>query len=188
MSLIHTVALVCVLAASAVAAAEPPKPAPSQKPADKKPDARTDKKPDAKPGEKTDKDAKDDMVSEEDARKFLAFFEQLVAIVVTNKDDCPKMAAGMKAHVDASQPLLKEMAEARSHGKHLPPAIKEKIAKKSAEELTPALVAKCNKDRGVKMALMRILPPPPGSSAPPEDREEREREREREREGDKDHK
>ena len=166
MSLIRTFTLLAALGAASPTFADPPK-APAQ--ADKKADKPADK-------------GKKEPLSQATAERFIAFFDKLVAIVVANKEDCPKMAGAMNKHIEENRPLLKLVAEARSQNKHLPQHIKDKIAKKAAEELTPAMVAKCNKDRGVRSALLRILPPPPGSSIPP-DEKEREREREKERDG-----
>lgn len=175
MSMIHTVALLAVLTTSAAALADPPPRPPAEKKADKPAD-----KPAADQPKK-----EDDTVSEEDAKRFLAFFDQLVAIVVTNKEDCTKMAAAMNAHIDANRPLLNTIADAKNHNKRLPKHIKDKIAKKSAEELTPAMVAKCNKDRHVMSALMRILPPPPGSAQPPHEDKDRDRDRDGDRDRDR---
>lgn len=121
------------------------------------------KKPDAPAADKAPKDApaaapKKDLVSDADAQKFLAFFDKLVSIVVTNQDDCTKMAAGLNGHMDANQPLIKAANDARSANKDLPPPVKEKIEKKAKEEFVPALTKKCAQDQGVQNALMRMGP------------------------------
>jgi len=127
---------------AALADSPPPaKPAPSDKPGDK-------------PG-----DAKRTTLSEAEARRFYAFFERLTAIVVANKADCPRMAKQVNAHVDANQELLKALAEAIRDNKELPAATKDRIAKKYASELSPALKKKCAADQTVTRAMARIRPP-----------------------------
>jgi hypothetical protein len=134
---------------AALAAPPPPaKPAPD-KAADRPPDKGQDK-----PGA-----AKKAMLSEAEARRFYVFFERLTAIVVANKADCPKMAKQLNAHVDANEELLKALAEAIRDNKELPAATKDRIAKKNASELSPALKKKCATDQTVTRAMARIRPP-----------------------------
>jgi hypothetical protein len=139
---------------SATALAEPPKAPAEKKPAEKA--AKDDK---AAPA-KDDKAAKKEMVSDEMAQRFLAFFEKLVGIVVANKEDCTKMATEVNAHVDASQGVIKDATDARLQGKDLPQPVRDKIAKRTADELGPAMMAKCSNDRGVMTAFARIKPQP----------------------------
>lgn len=96
-------------------------------------------------------------LSEGDAQKFYAFFEKLVSICSANKDDCAKMAAGINAHIDANQALLKQADEYKSQGRELPPSVKEKIVKLTKEQLQPAM-QKCGTDKDVQAALMRLKP------------------------------
>jgi hypothetical protein len=138
--------------------------------------------PPAKPA--ADKDKKDDkpaearqMVPEAEARRFYAFFERLTAIVVADQADCPRMAKQVNAHVDANQELLKALAEAIQDHKELPPAIKDRIAKKLANELSPALKKKCVKDQTVTRAMARIRPPAPADRDKDREREAEEHER-----------
>jgi len=105
-----------------------------------------------------DKTAKKETISDADAEKFVVFFDKLVAIAVTNKEDCTKMAAGFNAHVDANQALIKEAHAAKSSGKELPASAKEKIEKKTREEFGPALSKKCGTDKTVQASLMRMAP------------------------------
>lgn len=97
-----------------------------------------------------------DKMSDEMARRYVAFFDKLTAIVVDSKQDCARMAAGVNAHVDANQPLLKQVADAKAHNKALPQQVKDRIAKKSAEQLAPAMMARCSNDRAVMSAFLRI--------------------------------
>jgi hypothetical protein len=103
-----------------------------------------------------DKTEKKEQVSDNDAKRFADFFDKLVAIVVANQDDCVKMAAGINGHIDASQGLIKEMNDPKNRNKELPPAVKERIAKKVREELTPAITKKCSTDKGVEAAFNRM--------------------------------
>ncbi|HET7502855.1 MAG TPA: hypothetical protein VFK02_17655 [Kofleriaceae bacterium] len=161
MSMIRTVAmLVAILAvpvASSRAFAEPPKPPPEK--AEKAPDKASDKKADkpaAPAPAPADKPVAKETVSDADAQRFYAFIERLIAIVVANQDDCVKMAAGVNAHVDANTALLKDASELRHQNKQLPPAIKEKMARKFKDELEPAITRKCSKDKPVQDAFKRI--------------------------------
>lgn len=122
--------------------------------ADKPAKAPVDKAPADKPP--ADKSTKKALVSEADAQRFLAFFEKFVGLVVTNQDDCAKMAGAINGLIDANQALLKDVAEARSQNKELPPAIKDKIEKQAREQLTPAITKKCSADKTVQTAFMRM--------------------------------
>ena len=166
---IFAVLLSAAVAPEPAALADPPppaKPAPDQA-ADRPPDKGRDK-----PGA-----AKKATVSEAEARRFYAFFERLTAIVVANKADCPRMAKQLNAHVDANEELLEALAEAIRDNKELPAATKDRIAKKLASEMSPALKKKCATDQPVARAMARIRPPAAA---------DREREREAEGEHDRD--
>ena len=147
MSKIRTFTMLAALTASTAAYADKPAPPPA-KPAEKPAD-----KPADKPA------APKTALTEAEAQRFYAFFDKLVSVVVTNKDDCVKMAAGVNAHIDASQALLKDASDAKAAGKELPQAVKDKISKKSTDELLPAMKAKCASDKAVGDAFMRLKPP-----------------------------
>ncbi len=147
MSMIRTFTMLAALTGSTAAYADKPAPPPA-KPADK---------PVAKPADKPA--APKTALSEAEAQRFYAFFDKLVAAVVTNKDDCVKMAAAVNAHIDASQALLKDASDAKAAGKELPQSVKDKIAKKSTDELLPAMKVKCAPDKAVGDAFMRLKPP-----------------------------
>jgi hypothetical protein len=152
MSMIRTFTMIAALGATTMAFAEPPK-APAQ--ADKKADKPADK-PAAKGDAKTDdKAGKREQLSQAIADKFVVFFDKLVEIAVANKDDCAKMATGVNAHVDANQPLLKDIADAKEQHKEPPQAMKDHVMKKTRDELQPAL-ANCGQDKAVTAALMRL--------------------------------
>jgi hypothetical protein len=151
---LNVLAVLAVLAVliAAPALAEPP----AKVPADSKnPDAP------AKPG---DDKAQSDTLPDDVANRFVEFFDKLTSIVVDNEKDCAKMAAGVNAHIDANQGLLKLVADAKSQNKSLPPEQKEKIAKKSSEAIAPAMMKKCSNDRPVMTAFMRIAPQPKSAS------------------------
>ena len=141
------IAMIITLGAGSVAFAEPA----AKPPADKKAD-----KPAA---DKTDKTDKKEILSDAEAQKFVAFFDKLVSIVVANKDDCAKMAAGVNAHIDANQALMSQMNDAKNQNKDLPAAVKEKLEKKFKDEFLPALTAKCGKDKTVQAAIERMGAP-----------------------------
>jgi hypothetical protein len=157
MSMIRTLTLITALTAGTAAFADPAAKAPAEKKADKPADKKADKPAD-KPAATDKAAAKKETLSEAEAQKFVAFFDKLVAIVVATKDDCTKMAAGVNGHVDANQPLIKEMSDAKNQNKDLPPSVKDKIAKKSKDELAPAMMAKCSNDKSVQDAFMRMRP------------------------------
>jgi hypothetical protein len=152
MQMIRSFTMIALLGAATIAFAEPPK-APAQ--ADKKADKPADKPPakaDAKPD---DKAAKREQLSQATTDKFIAFFDKLVAIVVGNKEDCAKMATAVNAHVDANQPLLKEIADAKDQHKEPPQAMKDHVLQKTRDELQPAM-AKCGQDKAVMAAFTRL--------------------------------
>ena len=160
MSMIRTFTMIAVLGAATLAFAEPPKaPAQADKKADKpadKPAAKPDAKPDAKADAKADdKAGKREQLSQATADKFVAFFDKLVAVVVANKEDCTKMANAVNAHVDANQPLLKEIADAKDQHKEPPQAMKDHVLQKTRDELQPAM-AKCGQDKAVMNAFTRL--------------------------------
>lgn len=144
-----TAAMLAVTVASSTPAfADPPaKPA-----ADPKADKKADKPATPAP----DKSEKKELVSDADAKRFVDFFDKLVAIVVATQEDCVKMAAGINGHIDANQALIKEMNASRNDHKELPPAVRDRIQKKAREELTPAITKKCSTDKGVEAAFNRM--------------------------------
>ncbi|HEX3765966.1 MAG TPA: hypothetical protein VHW23_45030 [Kofleriaceae bacterium] len=144
-------AAVALIAIPGPAFADPAKPAPAPA-ADKKPAAP----PAAAPGDKPSD--KKEVVSEAEAKKFVDFFDKLVAIVVTNQDDCPKMATGINGHISGNQALVKELNDPKNSNKELPPASKEHIDKKVREELAPAMTKKCATDKTVEAAFKRMSP------------------------------
>jgi len=97
-----------------------------------------------------------EMASEADAQRFYGFIEQLVTIAVANEDDCVKLAAAVNAHIDANMALVNDAAALKKQHKDLPPAFREKMAKKFKGELGPAVTKKCGTDKAVSDAFMRL--------------------------------
>jgi len=142
-----------VISASGTPAfADPPaKPAADPK-ADAKADPKAEKKPDKAAAPAPDKKP----LSDAEAKRFVDFFDKLVAVVVTNQDDCVKMAAGINGHIDANQAVVKELNDPKNKDKELPAAVKERVQKKVRDELTPAITKKCSTDKGVETAFNRM--------------------------------
>lgn len=143
------VAAVALITVPGSALADPAKPAPAAPAGDKKAD-----KP-AAPAAPAAGDKKE-VVSEAEAKKFVDFFDKLVAVVVANQDDCAKMTTGINGHIDANQALVKELNDPKNSNKELPPASKQHIDKKVREELTPAITKKCAGDKAVMAAFGRM--------------------------------
>jgi len=95
-------------------------------------------------------------IPEADAQRFYAFIESLVAIAVANQDDCAKLAAAINAHMDANKVLISEAGALKKQNVVLPPAYKDKIAKKFSAELGPAVTRKCGKDPDVMRAFQKL--------------------------------
>jgi hypothetical protein len=159
------IAIAAVLATSGAASAEPPKPA--DKKVEKAPDKTADKTADKAPSKSTssnkaggnkaggDKNVSY-LLSDEEVKRVVEFFDKLVATVVANKDDCAKMASAVTAHLDANKALLKEIADARTQHRDLPSDVKDTLARRTAQELSPAMMSKCRKDRQVHNAFTRM--------------------------------
>ena len=97
------VAAISLIAVPGPAFADPAKPAPAPA-ADKKAD-----KPAPTPAPAGDKKV---VVSDAEAKRFVEFFDKLVAVVVTNQGDCAKMATAVNGHIDGNQALVKEIGRA----------------------------------------------------------------------------
>lgn len=97
-------------------------------------------------------------VSKADGEKFMAFFNKMVAAIVQNKEDCPKMAAAVTKVIDAHQPILKKTNEQKTAGKKLPKALEDKMMARVKDEMMPAM-QKCGADKDVQDALARMDKP-----------------------------
>lgn len=87
-----------------------------------------------------------------DADKVEKFLGELHAAAVKHQAACPKMATALNAVLDKHLPSVQKLAES---GKDLPQAAKDR-SKKKLEELSAAL-AKCQDDKGVQGAWLRLL-------------------------------
>jgi hypothetical protein len=158
MSTIRTLMMIAVLTAGSAAchdkSAKPAgesaeKLATADKPAADKP--ATDK-----PASATDKPAAKVVVSDADAQRYYALVEKLVAVAVANQDDCAKLAAGVNALLAENEAVIKDASEMRQHNMELPPAVKDKMAKKFSDELGPAVTKKCAQDKAVMAAFQKL--------------------------------
>ncbi len=100
------------------------------------------------------KDAKTEEISQEDADKFLAFFNKFVDAIVQNKDNCPKMATSLNGVIDSNKDLIAKANEAKASGKKLPKALEEKMMAR-VKEMMPAM-QKCGADKDVQAAIQRM--------------------------------
>lgn len=131
MTFLTKLTMIATLATTTVAAAEaPPTPAP---------------------------EAKRVEISKAEGDKFLAFFNTFVDAIITNKEDCPKMATSINGIIDKNQALIKKANDAKAAGKKLPKAIEEKMMAR-VKEMMPAM-QKCGPDKDVQLALSRMDKP-----------------------------
>lgn len=88
-----------------------------------------------------------------EAERILEFFSRFADTIISNKDDCKKMAAAITTFVDANAENIKKAKEIKDGKKRLPRAIEEKMMAR-LKEMVPAM-QKCQKDADVKKALER---------------------------------
>jgi hypothetical protein len=89
-----------------------------------------------------------------DVKRFLAFFDKLVDIVVADKDSCPKMAKDVNALIDSNKELLEMARKASEDGKKLPDDAQKHMSE-SAKKMMPAM-QKCGNDKDVQAAFGRL--------------------------------
>ena len=87
-------------------------------------------------------------------KKFLAFLDKLVDAIVSAKDDCKKMGAGMNALVDANKDLMETARKAQEAGKKLPPDAEKQMDEKF--QRAAPLLQKCLQDKDVQGAISRL--------------------------------
>jgi hypothetical protein len=87
-----------------------------------------------------------------DADRVEKFLGELHAAAVKHQDACPKMATALGAVLDKHLRAVQKLAES---GKDMPQAAKDR-SKKKLEELSAAL-AKCQDDKGVQSAWLRLM-------------------------------
>lgn len=93
-------------------------------------------------------------VTVNEAHQWVVLFDKVVDAVVTNKDDCTKMAGGLNAVVDANQPTIAMARDAKAKGKKLPASAQEHMLD-SARRMVGSL-DKCGHDEAVGLAFKRI--------------------------------
>jgi peptidyl-prolyl cis-trans isomerase A (cyclophilin A) len=100
-----------------------------------------------------------------DAGKLVAFFEKLVAVMVANKADCPKMAAAMDKLTTENAAMLRAVMKQMAAGRGLPKDAEAKLTTLTAKD--PEAFSKCAGNKAVALALKRVENPdlPPGPSA-----------------------
>jgi hypothetical protein len=99
-------------------------------------------------------DDKNPDVSAADAARFVAFFDQVVDTVATNKDDCGNMTKALNTLFDANTALIADANKAKDDGKHLPKSSDEHIAA-GAQRMVGDL-KKCAPDKPVQEAFKRL--------------------------------
>jgi hypothetical protein len=87
-----------------------------------------------------------------DADKVEKFLGELHGAAVKHQGACPKMATALHAVLDKHLASVQKLAES---GKDMPQAAKDR-SKKKLEELSAAL-AKCQDDKGVQSAWLRLM-------------------------------
>lgn len=101
-----------------------------------------------------DEGSADDGISEADVARFLAFFDQLVDVVIADKDSCDKMAVDLGKTIDDHTDILALINDARARGKQLP-AIAQDHFRGSVARMKPGTI-KCAKDDNVHAAFRRM--------------------------------
>jgi cyclophilin family peptidyl-prolyl cis-trans isomerase len=105
-------------------------------------------------------------VSVADAGKLLAFFDQLIAAMLVDKDDCARMASTVDGLVTANAAMLKGVMKQLAEGKALPKDAEAKLTARMSKDA--AALDKCASDQAVGNAMKRIgnpdLPPAPPAS------------------------
>ncbi len=93
-------------------------------------------------------------VTPNEARAWLALFDKVVDAVVTNRDDCGKMAGSINALVDANQQTIAMAKDAKTKGKKLPATTQQRMLD-GARRMIGSL-EKCGHDEAVGAAFKRI--------------------------------
>jgi hypothetical protein len=93
-------------------------------------------------------------VTPSEAKAWITLFDKIVDTVVATKEDCPKMAGGLNAVVDANQPTIAMARDAKAKGKRLPTSAQQHMLE-GMRRMVPAL-DKCGSDDKVGAAFKRI--------------------------------
>ena len=93
-------------------------------------------------------------VTPNEARSWMLLFDKVVDTVVTDKDDCAKMATDLNAVVDANLETIAMARDAKAKGKKLPQAAQQHMVE-GARRMLGAL-DRCGRDEKVGAAFRRI--------------------------------
>ena len=103
-------------------------------------------------------------LSAADTAALVGFFEQLITVMLANKDDCPKMAKAIDGHVTRNATMLRAVIKQLTAGKVLPAAAEQKLSARMSSESQS--LATCMADTAVFEAMKRLENPdykPPAS-------------------------
>lgn len=99
-------------------------------------------------------ESKNEPVSDAEAQRYLAFFDQVVTTVSATKDNCPKMAGDLTKLFDQNTKVIEEASKAKEAGKQLPKAYDQRI-KAGAVKLFEDLKT-CKDDDAVRGVFKRF--------------------------------
>jgi hypothetical protein len=93
-------------------------------------------------------------VSDADVKKWLAFWDKLVDVFVSDKGQCGKMGTDLNALVDANKDLMAHAQKAVADGKQLPAD-----ARQHMKDTLPKIIGgamSCKDDATVKAGMQRL--------------------------------
>jgi hypothetical protein len=93
-------------------------------------------------------------VTPTEAHNWITLFDKVVDAVVTNREDCAKMASGINVVVDANQSTIAMAKDAKAKGKKLPASAQQHMVD-GARKMVGSL-DKCGRDEKVGAAFARI--------------------------------
>ncbi|MBA3541503.1 MAG: hypothetical protein H0T79_17960 [Deltaproteobacteria bacterium] len=93
-------------------------------------------------------------VSADDVKKWLVFFDQVVVTVVSDKDNCDKMATDLGTLFDTNAALIATAHEHKAAGRKLPKDAQDKMLA-GVKKMAPAM-QKCMSNEKVKKVFERF--------------------------------
>jgi hypothetical protein len=93
-------------------------------------------------------------VTPSEAHSWITLFDKVVDAVVTNRDECSKMADGLNAVVDANQQTIAMARDAKAKGKRLPAQAQQQMMDGMRKMV--AALDKCGRDDKVSAAFKRL--------------------------------
>ena len=93
-------------------------------------------------------------VTPSEAQNWIALFDKVVGAVVSNREDCAKMASDLNVVVDANQATIAMAKDAKAKGKKLPASAQQHMVD-GARKMMGSL-DKCGRDQKVGAAFARI--------------------------------